>query len=313
MMRYINVFLSELKMKKIIFALLLTLPAIAFAGIDDIKASNNQAGLQFISTNLDYKEKYPDGRTADTEKGGMEGFGLSLTAMKDVFLGNDYLKAQFNRSTGGVDYLGSLGGGCYFVTCVAIAIDGYAPPYGSYGQKNHAKVTDFSLRYGKGFELSDNLLMTPYAELGHHEWKRDLGNTCVVGSLPDCASSEKYRHYYYGIGALIQHSPTKNLVLTADGFIGRTFSSEISGSGTTYLYTAPGGFNSFSAQGLGNKSIYRIGVSADYAFTQHVHGNIGVDYVDFKYGKSDIFNDITYEPDSKTSYTNIKIGVGYAF
>lgn len=297
-------------MLKIITTLLLVFTSTAFAGIDSIKASNNQIGVQFVSTHIDYKETHPDGTTADTEKGGVQGFGLLLTTMKDVLLGNDYLKASFNRSKGDVDYLGSLGGGCY---AVCIAYDGYSPVYGSYGQKNHAKITDFSLRYGKGFELSDNLLMTPYAELGHHEWKRDLGNTCVVGIAPDCASSEKYKHYYYGMGALVQHSPYQNFVLSADGFIGQTFSSKISGSGTTYLYTTPGGFTAFSPQDLGDKMIYRVGLSADYAFTAQVHGNVGVDYVAFKYGRSAVFNDITYEPDSKTNYTNVKVGVGYAF
>lgn len=298
-------------MLKIITTLLLIFTTTAFAGIDAIKASNNQVGIQFISTHMDYKETYPDGTTADTEKGSVQGFGLSLTAMKDILLGNDYLKAQFNRSTGDVDYLGSLDGGCYFHACVAI--DDYSPVYGSYGQKNHAKVTDFSLRYGKGFEINDNLMMTPYAELGHHEWKRDLGNTCVAGILPDCAASEKYRHYYYGMGTLIQHSLNQNLVLSADGFVGQTFSSKISGSGTSYLYPTSGGFTSFSPQDLGDKSMYRLGVSADYAFTTQVHGNIGVDYVAFKYGRSAVFNDILYEPDSKTNYTNVKVGVGYAF
>ena len=294
-------------MLKIIIILLFIFSSTAFARMDALKESNNQVGVQFILSHIDYKETYPDGTTADTEKGGLQGFGLSITAMKDMLLGNDYLKASFNRSTGDVSYLGSLGGGCY---AVCIAYDGFSPLYGSYGQKNHAKLADFSLRYGKGFDLSDNLLMTPYAELGHHAWKRDLGNTCVVGIAPDCASSEKYRHYFYGMGALVQYSPSQNLVLSADGFIGQTFSSNISGSGTTYLYTTPGGFSAFSPQDLGDKSMYRLGVSADYAFTPQVHGNIGVDYVAFKYGRSAVFNDYTYEPDSKTDYANVKVGVG---
>lgn len=298
-------------MIKIITTLLLVFSTTAFAGVDAIKASNNQVGIQFITSQMDYKETYPDGTTADTEKGGVQGFGLSLIAMKDVLLGNDYLKAQFNRSTGDVDYLGSLGGGCYYVTCVAYVWESSA--YGSYGQQNHAMITDFSLRYGKGFELRNNLLMTPYAELGHHEWKRNLGSTCLVGTAPDCASSEKYKHYYYGLGALIQHSQNPILVLSADGFIGQTFSSKISGSGTSYLVTTPGGFTAFSPQDLGDKSMYRLGVSADYAFTPQVHGNIGIEYVAFKYGRSAVFNNDTYEPDSKTNYTNVKIGVGYAF
>jgi hypothetical protein len=297
-------------MLKIITTLLLIFTTTAFAGMDAIKASNNQIGVQFVSTNIDYIESYPDGTTANTEKGGIQGFGLSLTVMKDLLLGNDYLKASFNHSKGDVDYLGSLGGGCY---AVCIAYEGYSPIYGSYGQKNHAKVMDFTLRYGKGLELNNSLMLTPYAELGHHEWKRDLGDTCVVGITPDCASSEKYKHYYSGLGALIQQSPNQNLVLTLDGFIGHTFSSKISGSGTTYLNTIPGVFTSFSPQDLGDKAMYRLGVSADYAFTTQIHANIGVDYLAFKYGRSAIFNEYSYEPDSKTNYTNVKVGVGYAF
>jgi opacity protein-like surface antigen len=102
-------------------------------------------------------------------------------------------------------------------------------------------------------------------------------------------------------------------VLTLDGFIGHTFSSKISGSGTTYLNTIPGVFTSFSPQDLGDKAMYRLGVSADYAFTTQIHANIGVDYLAFKYGRSAIFNEYSYEPDSKTNYTNVKVGVGYAF
>ena len=297
-------------MQKIITALLFVFSSTVFAGMDTIKASNNQIGIQFISTNIDYIETYPDGTAANTEKGGVQGAGLSLTVMKHLVLGNDYLKLSFNQSKGDVDYLGSLGGGCY---AVCIAIDGYSPDYGTYGQKNHAKVTDFSLRYGKGFELSESLMLTPYAELGHHEWNRNLGNTCVIGIVPDCASSEKYKHYYSGLGALMQHSPNQKLVLSADGFIGHTFSSKISGFGATYLTSEIGGFSSFSPQDLGDKALYRFGVSADYAFTPQIHANIGVDYLAFKYGRSAIFNEDSYEPDSKTNYTNIKIGFGYAF
>jgi opacity protein-like surface antigen len=79
------------------------------------------------------------------------------------------------------------------------------------------------------------------------------------------------------------------------------------------LYTAPGGFTSFSPQDLGDKSMYRLGVSADYAFTTQLHCNLGIDYVAFKYGRSAVFNGYTYEPDSKTNYTNVKVGLGYAF
>ena len=279
------------------------------AGITDIKSANNQLGIQLISNYTDYKETFIDGTLADTEKGWIPGFGFSGSFMKDVFLGNDYFKAQFSRIDGGLDYLGS-------VSNPTVAYLGETA-YGSYAQNNNATITDFNFRYGKGFEINDKLMITPYGELGHHEWKRDLGDTCVVGSVP-CSSSEKYAHYNYGIGGLIQYSPLQNWVFGIDALIGRTFSSQISGQGNTYLVVTPGGFtSSFKGQDLGDKTIYRIGVSADYAFTSKIHGNIGVDYVDFKYGKSDVFSDAfggdIYEPDSKTNYTNIKVGIGYAF
>ena len=52
----------------------LTFAAAAFAGTSDIKASNNQFGIQAISTNVDYTETggvfgVPPG-TLDTETGG---------------------------------------------------------------------------------------------------------------------------------------------------------------------------------------------------------------------------------------------------
>jgi hypothetical protein len=296
-------------MRKIL-TLLALISSSAFADINDIKSANNQVGIQLNSSYVDYKESYTDGNTADTEKGWIPGFGLSLSGMKDIFLGNDYFKAQYNHMKGDLDYLGSLNGcvgGCVVNTYE------YTGAYGSYAQSNKAKISDFNFRYGKGFEINDQFLLTPYGEVGHHKWNRDLGSNCSVAVLASCLSSEKYTHYYYGIGALVQYSPMQKWVLTADGFLGHTFSSEISGTGRPIVVAGSAVFDSFSQQDLGNKSIYRIGLNADYAFTDKIHGNIGLDYIDFKYGKSDIFNTYTYEPDSKTNYTNVKVGIGYAF
>jgi len=289
--------------KKLLIMSLCLLSFNSHAGISDIKASNNQLGIQFVSSKVDYKETFTDGTLADTEKSRISGFGLSANLMKDVFLGNDYFKAQYSRTEGGLDYVGSVG-------VPGIAYGG-GTFYGSNTQENNATITDFNFRYGKGFEINDKLMITPYGELGHHEWLRDLGNACLLAARATCSSSEKYTHYHYGLGGLVQYSPIQNLVFNIDALIGRTFSSQISGQGVE-LVTISNPSSSFK-QDLGDKNLYKIGISADYAFTSRIHGNIGVDYVDFEYGKSDVFNTYAYEPDSKTNYTNIKLGIGYAF
>ena len=283
----------------------------AFADINAIKASNNQIGIQYVNTNIDYTETLPDGTKADTENGHVPGFGLSVTVMKDLFFGNDYFQAQFSRLNGSTDYVGSNSAPGF--------LSGPLEAYGSLSQSDSAQITDFSARYGKGFEVNDQVLITPYAEIGHHEWKRGLGNKCIYASIANCSASESYENSYWGLGAMAQISPISKLVITANAFVGRTISSSISGEGVSSLVAVSYPTSSFGAQSLGNSTLYKIGASADYAFTKEVHGNIGVDYLSFDYGKSDLFSSnplippFVYEPDSKTRYITIKVGLGYAF
>ena len=77
-------------------------------------------------------------------------------------------------------------------------------------------------------------------------------------------------------------------MLTANGLIGNAVNSNIN--------ILSIGFNGGA---LGNSSIYRIGISGDYAFTRSFHGNIGIDYVSFSYGQSAgtrITKYVYYEP-----------------
>ncbi len=94
--------------------------------------------------------------------------------------------------------------------------------------------------------------------------------------------------------------------MSADALYGTTHNSYIKVNG-------PYGFSG----GLGGSALNKFGVAADYAFTKHLHGNVGVDYMSFKYGMSSVFpvggSLVAWEPDSKTSYTTVKIGMGYAF
>lgn len=271
-------------MKNITAVLLLSaISASAFADVSDIKASNNQFGIQTRSTNVDYTET-GNGQlntatgTLDTETGRVSGYALSISTMQNLWLGNDYFFAEYARASGNTNYVGSLQGGVF----------------GSVVSTSTAALVDFSTRYGKGFIVNSKLMLTPYVELGSHEWDRGVN------------LGETYNHDYYGIGALCQFSPIRKLVLSANAMIGSTFKSNIDVAG---VYGFSGS--------LGNSSLYKAGISADYAFTKDFHGNVGVDYMRFNYGISGTYpvssSLVAWEPDSKTTYTIAKIGLGLAF
>lgn len=256
----------------------------AFAGTSDIKAANNQIGIQTISTKVDYLETGngifgTQTGTLDTETGSVPGYALSLSVMQDWAFGNDYFAAEYSHSSGNTSYTGGL-------------IGPPAAPYGSVTGTSSATLINFSARYGTGFIVNDELMLTPYAELGNHEWDRGVN------------LGETYTHNYYGIGVLGQYSPVSKLVLSANAMVGKTSGSNIAVNGA------------FSG-GLGNSTLTRVGVAADYAFAQNFHGNVGVDYMSFSYGISAVHplggGFVAWEPDSKTKYTTIKIGLGYAF
>ncbi len=269
-------------MKKIhAFLLLSTISAGAFADVSDIRASNNEVGIQFRSTNVNYKET-GNGQlgtstgTLDTESGRVSGYALSVSTMRNLWLGNDYVALEYDRASGNTNYAGALQGGTF----------------GSVVSTSTAEIIDYSMRYGKGFIVGKQLMLTPYLELGSHEWDRGVN------------LGETYNHDYYGIGALCQFSPIGKLVLSANALLGSTFKSNVDVVGA---FSGP----------LGNSRLYKAGLGADYAFTKHFHGSIGVDYVHFNYGISSIYpiggGLVAWEPDSKTTYTMAKIGLDFGF
>jgi hypothetical protein len=274
-------------MKRIIRPLcvfgLLQIPCAVFAqsstGIAAIKNSNNAIGIQAISTYVDYTETV-DGRISNTEQGYVPGFALNVSFMQDWLLGNDYLAATYSQSTGNTNYTGSY--------------IGSSQGYGSVKTTSPATLTDYSFRYGKGFVLNDQVMATPFIELGSHQWDRNLRTY-----------QETYTNNYYGIGLLGQVAMTNAFVLSASALVGNTANSNISISGSPY-----------SGGALGNSTIYRLGISGDYAFTKSLHGNIGLDYSSFNYGQSTptrVGRYVYYEPSSTSQYTTYKIGLSYNF
>ena len=276
-----------MSIKKLIFSVVCTtLSTSALANTTDIKAANNQAGIQYTSTQVNYTETGnglygANGATLDTENGTVPGVALSISSMQDWWLGNDYLQLAYSRDSGHTHYIGG-------------AADG-TTPYGSISGQDGAVIKDYDLRYGKGFILPNNIMLTPYLEIGHHEWDRAVN------------AGETYTNKYYGAGMLGQYSPVRLLVLTANAFIGRTYHASIN------LTPDPYGFTTGMSADLGSSNLYKVGLAADYALTPTIHANLGIDYNQFKYGYGALGNTGYGEPDSKTTYTTMKVGLGYAF
>ena len=262
------------------------LPINAFAGKADIRASNNQIRLQTISTNVEYTETGngllgTKTGVLDTETGPVGGYALSVTNMKDMWLGNDYFEFTYDYSTGHTKYTGSYQGGTY----------------GSVVTTSRATLTNYTARYGRGVILHEKFMLTPYLELAGHEWYRGVNY------------GEIYSHYHLGIGVLAQYSPVNRLVLSAYAMLGNTFGSYIT------VISGPG-LTGFEGS-LGNSSLSRTGLSADFAFAKNLHGNAGIEFMSFNYGISGIYDVgggyVAWEPDSKTNYSTVKLGLGYAF
>ena len=257
----------------------------ARADTQDIINANNQVSAQFTQTNVDYTETgnglpipgAPSG-TLDTENGNIYGYGLSFSNMSNWWLGNDYVKVNYTHSNGDTSYVGMpITGGVY----------------GSITGSDGSRLNDYYLRYGKGFGISANAMLTPYFEIGYHEWDRSIN------------TGEDYTGRYYGLGLLADYTPIHKLTLNVNLFGANTYGGHVS-------------IVDQSASGsLGSSTLWRAGVGADYAFTQHFHASVNVDYTHFSYGLSTPFliagSFVGYEPNSTTNYTIVRLGVGYAY
>lgn len=253
----------------------------AFANINDIMQANNQVLVQSIITNVDYTET-GDGTLGtstgilDTENGNVGGYSIGMSAMKSLVFSNDFVKINYSHNKGHTKYIGQLQSG---------------GGYGSVVGTSAATMDDFVFNYGLSYDMNKNVLLTPYVEYATHNWDRGVNY------------GETYSHQSYGVGVLAQYSPNKEWIFSANALVGHTFDSNINV------------VNYFNGK-LGNSSLYKYGFSVDYAFSDKWHGNVGVDYTEFKYGKSALYpigSSVYWEPTSKTQNVSYKIGVSYLF
>jgi hypothetical protein len=276
----------------LVAAYCLALPSAAHAGMQDIESANNQVSAQFQRSSVNYTEttNEPGGNEVllDNENGGIDGYGITGSVMKNLWLGNDYLHAHYDSVSGNTNYTGGTLAN---------------PAFGSATGESGARIRDYSIRYGAGFPQDRETMLTLYTELGHHKYLRTLG----LGTPG--AYRETYSHNYFGIGALMQYSSMDKWVFSLNALLGHTFQSRMDA-----VFPAP--FNGLSA-GLGDSSLERLGFQVDYAMTKHLHTNVSIELTAWSYGASTsqpVAAGINlYEPNSTTFITTARVGIGYAF
>src|ERR1700744_2634120 len=182
-------------------------PAVAVWS-NDIVNSNNQVGVFYQGTNMNYTEYSPGfapfgpaGTPIDGEKGWLNGVGGFGSLMVDVAgIQHLYLSAQGSYLQGNTSYW--AGGG---------AVTSASDPQ---------KMWNEDFRIGKGFDISRTMMLTPYFGAGAQQWERSL-TPGPFGSL------ETYSHGYAGGGLLAQFNPSQGLVLSAYGLVGGIFSAQM--------------------------------------------------------------------------------------
>jgi opacity protein-like surface antigen len=265
----------------------------------DIIRANSQIGVSFAARHMDYAEfneppagggplpdaGFPQGYTLNSEKGWVPGVAVTGSYMSDCMsaISNFYVYGRGSYFDGKTDYYNYTVG---------------------VGAKDPAKIWEGDFRVGKGFQITPNAMLTPYVGAGVHSWER------TIVAVPGGAFIEKYRHGYAGAGLLLQVAAAPRLVLSAYGFGGGTFASEMDFDPTTSGVARAHTFR------LGNSGIVKAGASIDYAFINNWHVNAGVDWTYFKYGASaqellPVFG--IFEPPSRTTNVTVTVGVGYSF
>ena len=245
-----------------------------------MKSVNNSVSIQLSSKYINYMETNNAGSNLDSETGWTSGFSIKASMMKNLLLGNDYLQAEYGHINSETKYTGSYWGGSY----------------GDLIQNNGAKISNYHFRYGKGFEIDESTLLTPYFEIGKNKWDRTLRG---LGGY-----FESYSHNYYGAGLLLQEAIGSKFVLSLNGLSGLTFNPEIYVRG---LEAQP-----FTMK-LGSSVIYKFGIEGDYLLTDHLSAKLGLEYYGFKYGKSNPQPSGVYEPDSRSKYSTINFGFAYNY
>jgi hypothetical protein len=242
---------------------------------------NNEFGIAAQGFLQSYSETIPAG-TFDSEHGTIPGLQVKATTMQDGFgIDNIYAGIRYQYDQGGVGYSGAN----LFTKVPLKSTTDYT-------------VNDLGVELGKGFLLSENVLITPFVQGGWHDWRRALSAVQV----------EDYTHYYVGGGVRGDLGVTNRLVLTGRLGVAETISPSMTAT------ASPGsGLPPRMTFALGSAPLYQAGMGADYQFYAQMHLYGGVDYSHFSYDASAINSLGFNEPTSTTDEAVFRLGLALQF
>ena len=253
-------------------------PGEVFAGNADIFKADNALSLDFGASYLNYAETQ-SGMTLDTEKGWLPTahIGVGMMASERSPIANLYLHIDSQMSLGTTAYNGAL---CdQFGNCTPYQSDTY----------NH--FFDSAIQLGRGFPLGNEVIVTPFAEIGYRYWARHAGG---IG-----AYAEDYWNWDGLGGLLAQYSPADRWVLSLEGGAGKTFGADMETSGKKFK--------------LGSELIWRTKAEVGYRLTDHLELTSTAAYESIGFAASAVDTNGYYEPDSTTHQTTLMLGVAYHF
>ncbi|MET0222073.1 MAG: hypothetical protein ABW213_15585 [Tardiphaga sp.] len=263
--------------------LLVKTPLDAGPWINPILIANTQVGLGIVGHHVDYNETTSFAPRFSSERGWVPGLQATVSAMAPMAdITNVYVMGRISWIKGTTQY------------------SAFAGPVTS--DRSGADMRDADVRFGKGFDVAANWMVTPYLGAGYHDWDRDFNNRSGPFGY-----RELYQHGYVGAGVLLQWAPTQQLVISANGLAGTTFNAKM----TTFFNG--GALITPQDYRLGNSAMYLAGLSTDLAITREWHLNAGIDYATWRYGASPPGTDGSLEPDSRTAIWTVKAGFGYSF
>ncbi|MBU2722814.1 autotransporter outer membrane beta-barrel domain-containing protein [Acidithiobacillus ferridurans] len=241
-----------------------------------IVAANNEFGLAMTGQLMNYQEHITPG-PSDTESGWMPGF-----AVKGSYMGSNgfYTALRYDYSSGNIAYHGALQGSAGFVP---------------YNGTDSASTQRLLGRFGYGWSLAGNMMLTPYAAVGWQHWNRHL--TGPYGY------TETYNAALVGAGAMFQYACDPRLVATTNVEM-----LAVAGGGMTPNF-ANGLFGSTSFGASGEE---KVSIDADYRITGPLHLYGGLSYTHFNYTGGSLKHGFR-EPLSSTNQFGMDLGLGYSF
>lgn len=278
---------SVVKISLAALALSLLVMESAHADIADIRAADRSVEFDVGAISLKYGETSPS-MTDDTEKGAMPAVRLGFT-----YLGNDKTSWKVFRNF----YVDLSAQGAFGQT----EYNGYLQEYDNNGNlvallpwnsTTNDEIFDASLKLGRAFPLSSQVMFIPFGDFGVHYWHRQSTGT---GGY-----SEDYTIGNTMFGLKLQYSPFAKWVFSAWGEGGTTISPTLKANldGSSYTFD------------LGSEPIYEFDARASYAFATRWALSGTFSFKGFGYGMSSM-NDGAYEPDSYTHQATGLIGISY--